>query len=360
MRLPRVVLVMVAPLLAIALAVSVASWASGREPSTRSSLALGLDALPRDTIVAGFTDWKAVRDGLGLGRAATTRGRAALTDDASLRDLTTRSVIGGFVEDMHDAYGWSAADLDWESYGRAPSGAAMVGRFADDVSIDDVEDRLDRLGYTRRGDVWSLDTSEGSPVGPELASTLGHLAFDREERLVVAADRAAYVPAVLDTIDGSRRSALSVRATADVAEALAGSDSAFVQTRAFGCRATSFAAADPTVQAQVAAALARTGKLTSPTATGRGLAEGGRGGRQTIRFVATFGSTREAAEQLGVRSALATGPFIGRAGRIEDSLDLAGATVDGTATTLRFRLDPERAAYMTGEGPILFAGCPAG
>ena len=356
MRPRRSLILVLAPLVAIALAVSAGSWASGRAADPRPALSQALDALPRDTVVAGFTDWAGIRRSLGLGAASTAAGRAALADDASLRDLTTRSVIGGFVEDMHDAYGWSAADLDWESYGRAPGGAAMVGRLSDGVSIDAVEKRLGRLGYTRSGDVWSLDSTNGSSVGPELASTLGNLSFVRDRRLVVAADRAGYVPDVLATIAGTTPSALSVRALADVAQSLVGSDTAVLQGRAFGCRATSFAQTDATVQAQARAALSRAGELTSPTFTGRGLTDGAR--RQSIRFVAAFGSPAEAAEQLRVRSALTTGPFIGRAGRIEDTLDLRDATADGTVTTLRFSVDPDIAAYMSGEGPVLFAACP--
>jgi hypothetical protein len=352
----RFLALVVAPLLAVAVAVSVGSWASGRAPDARSSLTQALDVLPRGTIVAGFTDWSSIRSRLGVGSAASAAGRAAIEERGSLRDLTTRSVLGGIVEDMHDAYGWSAADLDWESYGRAPAGAAMVGRLDGRVSLDDVEDRLAQLGYTRSRGVWSLGDAGSSGLTPELASTLANIAIVRDRRLVVATDRAGYAREVVATIRGSRASALSNRPLADVAAALAGSDTAVLEGSAFGCRATSLTGADPTVRDQVEAALARSGALVSPTFTGRGLVDGRRD--QTIRFVAAFGSPSQAATQLQVRSALTTGPFIGRTGRVEDTLDLLGATADGTVTTLRFTVDPDKAAYMSGEGPLLFAGCP--
>ncbi len=356
MRLRRPLAVVVAPLLVIALAMGAGQWASGRAPDARSSLTQALDVLPRGTIVAGFTDWASVRARLGVGAASTAAGRAAIEDAGSLRDLTTRSVLGGIVEDMHDAYGWSAADLDWEAYGRATAGAAMVARLSERVSLDDVEDRLDELGYTRRDGVWSIGTENGASLTPELASTLAHVAVDRGRRLVVATDRAGYASDVLATIHGDAPSALSDRPLADVAEALAGSDSAVLQASAFGCRATSLGDDDPTLRAQAEAALARAGSLASPTFTGRGLVDGRRD--QTIRFVAAFGTPSEAADQLAVRAALTTGPFIGRTGRVEDTLDLRDATADGTVTTLRFAVDPDKAAYMSGEGPLLFAGCP--
>nr|MCW2727688.1 hypothetical protein [Aeromicrobium sp.] len=344
------------PLLAIALAVALGSWASGRQPDTRSSLVSALDALPAGTLVAGFTDWAAIRDELDLGSASTAAARASLTEGASLRDLTTRSVLGGVVADMHVAYGWSAADLDWEVYGQAPGGAAMVARLDDAVSIEDVEDRLESIGYTRRGDVWTLGERAATEVGPELAATLGHVSIVPRQRLVVAADQAAYASTVLDTIAGSEPSALSVRPIADVAESLVGSDTAVVQSGPFACRATSLDALGDDVVAQGRAAVARAGALVAPTFTGRGLVDGAP--TQTIRFVAAFDSPGRAAGQVKVRSALASGPFIGRAGRVEDSLDLLDATVDGSVTVLRFALDPDSAAYMSGEGPALFAGCP--
>ncbi len=351
-----VVRLVLAPLLAIAVALALGSWAAGREPDSRSGLASALDALPRGTLVAGFTDWAAIRSALDLGSASTAAGRSALSNDASLRDLTTRSVLAGAIADMHQAYGWSAADLDWESYGQSPSGAVMVGRFSDDVSIGAVEKRLGTLGYSRRGQQWTIDPDGSGNITPELATTLAYLAIDPQRRLVVAADRPAYVPTVLSTIRGERRSALADRALADVANALGGSDSAVIQGEGFGCRATALTALGPDVQAQAAAAVARAGDLVSPTFTGRGLVDGPR--TQSIRFVSAYGSSAEASDQTRVRATLATGPFIGRTGRVEDSLVLRDATTSGTVSTLRFALDPDRGAYMSGEGALLFASCP--
>lgn len=357
MRLRPALLGGLVPMVAIAVAVALGTWASALGSDPRPSLGAALDVLPRATLVAGFTDWASIRDDLGLGDASTADDRAALTGKASLHDLTTRSVLGGVVTEMHEVYGWSAADLDWESYGRSPQGAAMVARFAPDVSIDKVESRLVDLGYRREGEVWTLTASASSTVGPELAATLGHLAIVPGRRLVVAADRPAYVSAVLATISGDDPSALSVRAIADVARQLAGYDTAVVQAGAFGCRATSVDRLGTDVQDQADAAVARAGRLTTPTFTGRGLIERS-ADRQDISFVAAFDSPAEASEQARVRAALATGPFIGRSGRVEDSLDLTAATSEGSVATLRFNLDPDVAAYMSGEGPLLFASCP--
>jgi hypothetical protein len=71
-----------------------------------------------------------------------------------------------------------------------------------------------------------------------------------------------------------------------------------------------------------------------------------------------FGSPAQAAEQLRVRTALSTGPFIGRSGRVEDAVHLTDATQRGSVAVLRFRLDRDAVPFMSGEGPALFAGCP--
>ena len=224
------------PLIAIAAALALGAWASEREPDTRSSLTASLDVLPAGTLVAGFTDWAEIRRELGIGAGSTRAAREALSAEAALRDLSTRSVLGGVISPMHETYGWSAADLDWESYGQSPSGAAMVAHLADSVSIDEIETRLGKLGYSRDGDAWSLDQEGRAAVGAELSGTLGQLAIVPRERLVVATDRAAYLATVLSTIRGRQDSVLSVRPAADVAAALSGSATAVIQAGAFGCR----------------------------------------------------------------------------------------------------------------------------
>ena len=239
MRLRLVLISVVVPSLVIVAAVVGGRWAAGEVGGdTRSALTAALDSLPADTQVAGFTDWSRIRRVLGLGSASTATDRAALADDAGLRDLSTRSVIGQFTEEMHDAYGWSTADLDWEAYGQAPDGAAMVARLDDSVSFGSVQSHLRELGYSRDGRVWTI--ADGSDVeSPELASTLSVIALVPGRRLVIAADRATYVSTVLETIDRDAPSLLGVRSAADVAGTLAGGDSVILQAGSSACLATS-------------------------------------------------------------------------------------------------------------------------
>lgn len=352
---PRVVLSWVlAPLLVIGAALAGGHWVSARAGDTRSSLTAALDALPNDTLVAGFTDWSSIRRQLDLGDASTVAARAALNDDASLRDLSTRSIVSRSVEEMHQSFGWSAADLDWEVYGQAGDGAAMVAHFDDSVSIDDVRGAFRKLNYTQDDGVWSLSAS--TPLTGELATTFASIAIIPGERLIVAANRSTYVLTVLQVIDRDQPSLLTVRSAAQVADALVGSDSALIESGSIACDNTSLAKQSADVQAQARAAVARAGDLADITFAGRGLIDVAKD-KQEVSFVMGFDSPSQAAGQLAARRTLAKGPFIGGSGRIEDSLQLASSRVDGATTTMRFGHDPVSASYMGGGGPLLFASC---
>ncbi len=353
---PRFVLSWVlAPLLVIGAALAGGYWVSTRAGDPRSSLTAALDTLPSDVLVAGFTDWSNIRRQLDLGDASTASARAALNDDASLRDLSTRSIVSRSVEEMHQTFGWSAADLDWDVYGQAGDGAAMVAHFDDSVSLDAVRSTLRKLKYTEDDGVWSLTSS--TPITGELATTLAAIAIIPGERLVVAADRSTYALTVKQVIDRKQPSMLSVRAASQVADALVGSDSALVEKGSLACKDTSLSKLSADVQAQAGAAVARAGDLAAIRFAGRGLVDVSKN-KQRVSFVMGFDSPSEAAAQLTTRTSLARGPFIGGSGRIEDSLQLTSSRVDGATMALRFAHDPVTASYMGGVGPLLFASCP--
>ena len=356
MRLRLVLMSVVVPVLVIAAAIVGGRWAGGMVAAdTRSATTSALDSLPADTQVAGVTDWSRIRRLLGVGSASTASDRAVLADDAALRDLSTRSVLGQYTEELHDSYGWSPADLDWEAYGQAKDGAVMVARLDESVSLASVRSHLAELGYTRDGRTWTIDP-DSSKVSQELAATLDSIAVVPGQRLIVAGDRPAYVSTVLETIDRDAPSLLSVRSAADVASTLAGADSMLLQTGAFACDGASLSDGGADVKAQARAALERAGTLVAPEFAGRAL-DGVSTKTETMRFSFGFRSPSVAAGQLRVRTALASGPFIGRSGRIEDSLVPRTTSVQGTTVLLRFKHDPDSTAYMTGAGPLLFAAC---
>lgn len=335
---------LIVPLTVLAVTLAAGWWAGGRlAPDSRTSLASALDALPSSVAVAGVTDWRQIRSQVGI-------------EDAGLRDLTSRSVLAGSIDVMASTYGWTAADLDWEAYGQSSRGGVLVARLSDEVAPDQVERGLRTIGYRRSGGVWSLDAEGRARIGPELAATLGAVAIVPRGRLIVAGSAVGDVRRGMATVNHGARSLLDRRPVAELADELVGAGSVLVQSGASACESSAVGAADPDVADQAAVAVERVGRLARPSFAGRALFDDGR--RQDIVFVAAFDSPAEASRQARVRGALATGPFIGRSGLIQDSLDLTSSTARGAVTYLRFEVDPELGAYMSGEGPVLFASCP--
>ena len=341
MRFPAAGLgVYVASVLVMALAVSFGWWAAALRPDTRPALTSALDVLPFRTNVVGFTDWAQIRKYVGL-------------DDADGRDLTTRSVIDGGVANMRDVLGWSPADLEWEVYGQDPSGAASVVRLNGSVSFDDVRKKLRSAGYLQDGQTWS------APESSLLPDIFARVALVPRQRLLVMSGQRGQIPRVLDVIEGRARSLAASHAAADTAQALAGSDSVILQGGTLGCTSTAVTGGDRERQARVA--IDRAGTLDPYRYSGRGVVDAGGSGfaAQRVVFAMTFDSAVGASEQARVRARLATGPFIGRTGRLDETLRLRSAATDESTVRLDFAHDPNTDVFMTGTGPVLFATCDA-
>jgi hypothetical protein len=338
--------------LVIALALGVGWWANGQRPDTRPHLTSALDVLPARTTIVGFTDWAQIRDHLGLGDVNTADERDKLQDESSSRDLSTRSVLGSSVEEMHEELGWSPANLDWEVFGQDSKGAASVVRLDRSVSFDHVRNRLRGAGYRKDGKVWSRSK------GLLLPSIAENIALVPRQRLIVMSDVTRQIPLVLDVIAGSAQSLAGSHAAAGIAEALAGSDSALLQGDTLGCKSTAIPG-DLGRPEQARAAVKRAGHLTPYLFSGRGLVDRGGTGFSAQRLVMAmaFDSGTVASEQARVRQRLATGPFIGRAGQVEETLRLVSSAADGPTVRMDFAHDPDTDVFMTGTGPILFATC---
>jgi len=341
----------VVSVLVIALALGGGWWAAALKPDTRPVLTSALDALPADTTVVGFTDWSRIRDHLRLGVVDTRVERSKLAGTADRRDLSTRSVIGGEVDEMHDLLGWSAADVGWEVYGQDLAGTATVIRLGRTISFDDVRSKLRAAGYRQDGPRWRA----GRPTG--LPETFVNVALVPRQRLVVLSDRSSQLAQVLDVIDGRARSLAGNPAAAETARALAGSDSVLLQGGTLACQTTAVSGADRERQAR--AAIDRAGDLEPYRFSGRGIVDRGGSGfsAQRLVFAMTFESAVVASEQAQVRARLATGPFIGRNGPIDETLRLSSSVADESTARMSFAHDPDSAVFMTGTGPVLFATC---
>jgi hypothetical protein len=322
-----------------------AGWSAPRvlDADARPDLTAALDTLPVDVRTVGFTDWSAIRDGVGAGEATS-------------RDLATRSVIAEQAGVLDDVMGWALPDVEWEVYAQTNQADHATVRLSRSVSFADIRRKLEASGYTRDGRMWTLP--DGELAGKGLTDLETVVALVPRQRLVVLTSAPAPARKVLRVIDGDTRSLAGVRAAADTAQALAGNDTVLLQSGRDGCKDTAVDD-DPDAEQQARTAEQRAGSLRPYVYSGRALRdEGGSGfGAQRVVFAMTFGSPAAASNQVSVRTALTTGPFIGRQGRISETLRDADVQVDDSTVRMAFEHDPDTDVFMTGVGPVLFASC---
>ncbi|MEH3034739.1 MAG: hypothetical protein PGN07_12120 [Aeromicrobium erythreum] len=335
-------------LVVLALAAAGAWGAGAWRGDERPALGAALDSVPAATGAWSFTDWQGVRAVVGRGASPSD-----FVGAASRRDLATRSVLASSADEMQELLGWSPRDLRWESYGISDDGEVAVLRLGDDLSPDRVERGLREADFTRDGNLWVAPGGASTTGG--LPDLFGRLAVVPDRRVVVIGSDRRQVDRAVDVVRGRRDSLADVRPAAEVARQLVGSQTALVQLGRTACAAT---AVGPEDEAAARAAVDRAGALRPFRAAGRGLQDpGGAGFAQTARFAMVFGSDRAARDQAPVRERLSTGAYVGRTGRVEDSLRLTSVRTQGPALTLAFRHDPSAEALMVASGPALFAAC---
>jgi hypothetical protein len=334
----------VAAVVVIAAALGI-GWSSPRvlDADARPDLSAALATLPTDVRTVGFTDWPAIRDGVGAG-------------EASSRDLVTRSVVAGQADVLEEVLGWSPSDVDWEVYAQTNQADHVTVRLTRSVSFDRIRTKLRASGYRESGRLWTL--AEDSVASKGLTDIETVVALVPRQRLVVLTSAPAPARTVLRVIDGDARSLAGVRAAADTAEALAGNDTVLLQSGRDACKDTAVVN-DPDAERQARTALQRAGSLAPYVYSGRALRdEGGSGfGAQHVVFAMTFASPATAWNQAAVRTELATGPFIGRQGRISETLRDPDVRVHDSTLRMAFDHDPDTDVFMTGTGPVLFASC---
>lgn len=340
-----------AAILTIAVALA-AGWAvSARSADGRAALAQALAAVPANTRVAGFTDWARIRTTLGFD--ASRDNRDAFLARADGQDYTARSVLSTFSDQMVETYGWSVDDVRWEIYGQASAGSIVVAAMTGSLKASTVVDGLKTLGYTRSGDVWSIDPAELAGTVPGLAGAFGNIAVDAGKRLIFLSGSAAYLRSVLAVSDTT--SLAGVGAARQAAEPLIGAQSAVISLGRDACEAVGFAGLSEPVRRQARNTVAPLGRLAAYRYGGRAVFAGG--GVPALRFSMTFDSAVQAAGQAAIRRQLTTGRFVGRTGQIGDVLTYRSTRTKGSALMLAFDFDAAKIAVMSGNGPLLFAAC---
>ncbi|WP_040320253.1 hypothetical protein [Aeromicrobium marinum] len=355
-RRPLVAVVVTALVLVAALAGG--WWASAQVDSRGAPLVRLASLVPADVHTVNLTDWAGIRDALGEG--GTAEQRSDLVATAQTRDLSSRSVVSPSAELLDELFGWAPWSIGWEAFVQTPTGGALIISLPESQSMRDLADRLTEVGYERAGgdgDVqrWTIDSAPLRAAGLAGEGVFTRLAVVPGERIAVSAVDDASVDRVLAVIDGRAPALAGEPLAADVLAPLRKAVTVLAQTEEFACGPADPAGVGEDARAQADAALARTGPLTPYRWSARAVADDG--DEQQMTFAFGFDTAGVAAEQAAVRQGLATGPFIGRTGRVDDALRDGTAALRGTTAVLTFDRAPDSAVLMTGTGPVLFAAC---
>jgi hypothetical protein len=322
-------------------------------PDTR--LAEALARVPDDTSRASWTDWAGVRQELGadVDAGSSAEEVEAFLDAAFTEDLSAMSALGTSAGVMQEELGFSPATLSWELLAQSDEGALEVMGVGDDVSFDDVAERLTALGWTAPEEdegVWVGGPDVLSSVGQTLTPELQHVALLADEGIIVASDQAPFLEGVLDVVRGDDDGA------DDLAELAAGLDqplAAAVYDGDHACEKLAMAQADDSARAEAEQLVAAAGGVHPLTGFAMGELAGG-----DVRVVMQVEDADDAAADAEARATLAAGPAPGQGGELGDRFAVERATSEGRTITLDLR--PHEGEYVLSDltsGPVVFATC---
>ena len=305
---------------------------------------------PADVASIDVTDWSALRDRLGT-------GGDDVVEQASARDLATRSTLVSSGEVVADELGWSPSTVRWEAIVQTTGGTALLLGLPE--SDGATRERMRDLGYVQDGDDWTIDLTELRAGGVSTPETFQHVRL-LGDGVAVASSEVEVLGRVGEVADGSVPSLaddpVAVRTWAQASDL----DMFAFQSGAAGCASTDPAESGPDIAAQAAVAVEDAGTLERYRWLLRGLGAGdpgSDGAPDRFEVALAFDSGPVAAGQAEVRARLATGPFIGQTGTVEESIVLTRHAVDGAVTVLEFERQDDAASLMSFIGPLVLASC---
>lgn len=303
----------------------------GASALERGPVTAALSAAPGDAGEASFTDWSRVAEG-----DLVSAVREGLREDA-----LTRSTLASQALVWEQSFGFSPQALDWELTAYSAAGTVLAVGWSSELAVETVEDGLEQAGYERDGDRWELGA--GSVLPAPLTGLMAVVEVDPARRTLVAASS----PQVF-----TEDSLLDRRGVAEVARSLEGTPrSALFQDGPATCASGGVSGRGTQVAEQGAEAARRAGGLAEPAWSLRAV-DGER-----FLVAAAFDSPQTATAQARVRERLSTGPFIGRAGQVEDVLTLTRTESTESVAMLSFTREPTGPSLMSTTGPLLLAGC---
>jgi hypothetical protein len=299
-----------------------------------------------------WTDWSAIRAELDadLSSSSSAGQLSAFLDRGYDADLTSTSALLESATLLHERFGFSPADIDWELFAQSESGAVITLHLPDSVDVDEIGDSLEELGYTRPDDedgVWEGGASLLPEIGSGLTPELQYLALDSDDHLVRASDNATFLE---QTVDGEGDQDEGVDGVVDASgEPL----SASIYTGDRACRALAMSGADAGDQQQAEELVGRAGKVNPVTGFAMSAQPGG-----DIRVVMSFENGDQARTNADTRAILASGPAPGQGGDFSDRFRLGKVSAAGNLVTMELR--PREGEFVMSDlstGPVLFATC---
>ncbi len=321
----------------------------------RSSLEQALDRVPASSLRVAFTDWQKVRERLDAGPLKT---HASIEDFISRgydADLTAASSIEDATVALHDRYGFSPTNADWEAYAQSRQGAVLVLQLPGDTDMGRIEDNLDRLGYQRPSSdtgVWDGGVDLVAGIDPTITPELQYVVVDADDHLVVTSDTQAYAASSAKVVTGDADALGSkVGGLADHAsDPVAG----FVWAGDFACEDLSMTKAGEGDQTEGDRLVAKAGGVDPLSGLLITL-----GADRTLDVVMQFADDRQAKDNLRPRARLFVGPAVATAGSFADDLRLVRSRTAGSAVVLTAK-PKEKTGFVLSElstGPLLFATC---
>jgi len=321
----------------------------------RSDLDRAAALMPADTLRLSFTDWAGVRTELRTGSATAPDDVRTLMDAAFEADLSSASSVAQSGPALQQYYGFSPGTVEWEAFGQAPDGAAMVMRLPDDADFAELGDRLDRLGYARPGSdtgVWGGGPDVVAAIDPTLTPEIQYVVLLADQHLLVSSDTTSYLSTAVAaaTGEGDHLSGVSglVSHAADDTDVLAG----VLFADDFACTALAMSQASDEDQVVAQNLVEDAGKV-NPVA---GLLVAALPDRR-LRVVMGFENDDQAATNADTRAKLAVGEAPGK-GDFAELFSLSGARSDGRDVVLDLRAKPGQYALSAlTSGPVLLETC---
>ena len=341
--------------LAAALVVVAAGLVTWRLLSPEPELAGALSLVPAGTSRASWTDWEGVRRELDATVDADSPAEDvdAFMAEAFSADLSAMSALGSSAATMQEELGLSPATLRWELLAQSGDGAVEVLGVAEDLSYDELAQRLASLGWAEPEDedgVWVGGADVLTGVGSDLTPELQHFVLLPERHLVLTSDQAPYLEQVMEVVDGDADAADEL---ADLAVGLGEPLAAAVYDGGHACERLAMAQADDDARAEADQLVAAAGGVHPLTGFAMGVLAGG-----DLRALLQVEDADDAPGDADARARLAAGPAPGQGGDFGDRFSVEAAGSQGREITLDLR--PREGAYVLSDltsGPVLFATC---